>query len=73
MMFFSVDHNVNIALKDDDYKVIFRPSGRGIPDMIASLYFTGEYVAVDVSGSLYGVLSEKYGGFYGLFVHLFSF
>ena len=73
MMFFSVDYNVNIALKDDDYKVIFRPSGRGIPDMIASLYFTGEYVAVDVSGSLYGVLSEKYGGFYGLFVHLFSF
>ena len=73
MMFFSVDHNVNIALKDDDYKVIFRPSGRGIPDMIASLYFTGEYVAIDVSGSLYGVLSEKYGGFYGLFVHLFSF
>ena len=73
MVLLSVYNNVNVALKDNDHKVISRPSGRGIPDMIASLYFTGEYVAVDVSGSLYGVLSEKYGGFYGLFVHLFSF
>ena len=73
MMFFSVDHNVNIALKDDDYKVIFRPSGRGIPDMIASLYFTGKDISVNVSDSFDGLLAEEYGGFYGLFVHLFIF
>ena len=58
MMLFSVDHDVYIALKNNDHKVISRSSGRGIPDVVASLYFTGEDISVDVSDPLYGFLSE---------------
>ena len=73
MMLFSVDHDVYIALKNNDHKVISRSSGRGIPDVVASLYFTGKDISVNVSDSFYGLLAEEYGGFYGLFVHLFCF
>lgn len=73
MMLFSVDHDVYIALKNNDHKVISRSSGRGIPDVVASLYFTGKYISVNVSDSFDGLLAEEYGGFYGLFVHLFCF
>ena len=73
MVLLSVYNNVNVALKDNDHKVISRPSGRGIPDVVASLYFTGEYIAVNISDSFYSLLTEEYGGFYSLFVHLFSF
>ena len=73
MVLLSVYNNVNVALKDNDHKVISRSSGRGIPDVVASLYFTGKDISVNVSDSFYGLLAEEYGGFYGLFVHLFIF
>ena len=73
MMLFSVYHNVDIALKDNDDKVVSRSSGWGISDVVASFYLAGEYIAVDVSDSFYSLLSEEYRGFNGLFVHLCCF
>lgn len=73
MVFLSIYHNIHLTLKNNDHEVISRPSGRGIPDVVSAFYLTGEYVAVNVSDSFYSLLSEEYGGFYGLFVHLFIF
>lgn len=58
MMLFSVDYNVDIALHDNDHEVIYRPSGWGIPYMVATFDLAGEYVAVNVSDSFHGLLAE---------------
>lgn len=73
MVFLSIYHNIHLTLKNYDHEVIYRPSGRGIPYMVSTFDLAGEYVAVNVSDSFHGLLAEEYGGFYGLFVHLFSF
>ena len=55
-----------LAFEYDDDKMVFGAPRAGIPDMVASLDFTGEDIIFDISDFLYCLFAEQYCRFKGL-------
>ena len=57
---FSIDDQIDFSFDHDDYKVVFRSSRLGVPDVVSTPDFTCEDIFVDVSDPADGVLSEEH-------------
>ena len=60
MVAFSIDNQVNMPFKNDDYKVVLRPSGLGVSDMVCALDLACENILVNIPETLYGFLAEEH-------------